>query len=319
MSKPLKLILWGLLLLLIGVFSGCGEQKPAQIKLGMLPIADNLPFWVAEQKGYFQAEGIEVELIAFPSALVRDSAFTAKQIDAAIGDLLAVATMNNSGIKVKAVAIGQGIKPGENRFAILSAPKSEIRVAGELQNVPIAMSLNTVNEYITDQLLVDQGLTSKEIKKVAIPKLPVRLEALMGGTVQAATLPDPMATLAEINGAHLIIDNTKKTIAQTVVIARQETLDTNLVGLQKLLKAYTKAVADIQADSGQFSQLLAEKAKIPEKVMQDQTYLQRLSFSATQLPVAEDIEAVGQWMIDHKLLENKPSYEEMVDRRVIEE
>jgi NitT/TauT family transport system substrate-binding protein len=104
------------------VLGGCGGSEPAKIRLGMLPIADNLPFWVAEQKGYFKDAGLNVELIDFPSALERDSAFVARQIDVGVGDLLAVAVMNNSGTGVKAVAIAQGIKPGENRFAVLSHP-----------------------------------------------------------------------------------------------------------------------------------------------------------------------------------------------------
>ena len=316
-----KSVKWFSLVLILSLFTilvGCSDKQPAKLKLGMLPIADNLPFWVAEQKGYFKAEGLEVELIDFPSALERDSAFGAGQIDGAIGDLLAVAAMNNAGTKVKAVAVGQGIEPGENRFAVLAAPNSGITSAEQLKNQPIAMSLNSIIEYITDQLLLSLGLKAEYIKKTAIPKLPVRMEALMKGTVKAATLPDPMATLAEMGGAHLIADNTKETVAPTVVIVRQETLDGNLEGMQKLMKVYAKAVSDIQEDPGQYNDILVQKAKVPQELLADNTQKLKFHYSQPELPATEDIDKVVQWMLDHDLLKDKLSYEQMVDGRVLE-
>nr|WP_315990588.1 MetQ/NlpA family ABC transporter substrate-binding protein [Desulforamulus aquiferis] len=294
---------------------GCGQES-TKLKVGMLPIADNLPFWVAEQKGYFKEEGIEVELIAFPSALERDSAFTAKQIDAGIGDLIAVATMNNAGTKVKSVAVAQGISPGENRFAILAAPNSDIKSVEQLKNVPIAMSLNTINEYITDRMLTEKGLSQEDIKKIAVPKLPVRFDALMGGTVMAATLPDPMATLAEIGGAHLIADNSKNTLAQTVVIVRQETLDKNDIDIEKLMKAYSRAVSDIQRNPDQFNDILMEEAKIPKNLLSSGNQL-RFIYSAPELPKEEDVDAVIEWMLEHDLLKNKLTYGDMVYGKVL--
>lgn len=313
-SKKLSLLV--LLAVTLIISAGCGRET-ANMKLGMMPIADNLPFWVAEQQGYFKDEGIEVEFIAFPSALERDSAFAAGQIDAAIGDMLAVASMNNSGTKVKSVAVAQGVNPGENRFAILSAPNSKITSAEQLKNIPIAMSLNSINEYITDRMLTAQGLKPEEIKKTAIPKLPVRFEALMGGTVQAATLPDPMATLAEMGGAHVIADNSRETLAITVVIVRQETLDTNLENVRKLMNAYKRAVADIQSDPGQFNAILMGKASIPKDVMNNRESRLKFYYSMPEIPKPEDVTPVIDWMSGHKLLEDKITYEDLVDGRVL--
>lgn len=300
------------------MLTGCGSNEPVKLTLGMLPIADNLPFWVAEQKGYFKEEGLNIELVDFPSALERDSAFVAKQIDAGVGDMLAVATMNNSGTKVKAVAVAQGVKPGENRFAVLSAPNSGITAPEQLKNQPIAMSLNTVNEYITDQLLTDKGLAGEEIKKTAIPKLPLRMEALMNGTVKAATLPDPLATLAEIKGAHLIVDNTENTVAQTVVIVRQETLDKNMAAMKKLMKAYSRAVSDILSEPGGYNEILIQKARVPKELLTGKESRLKFNYSQPVLPPAEETEKVVRWMTGHKLLKNSLSHEDLVDGRLLE-
>ena len=316
-----------ILTLLLFILNGCGGNKqpaeqPAEqalptLKVGMMPITDNLPFWLAEENGYFAAEGIEVELIGFPSALERDSAFTAGQIDAGIGDMLAVAAMNNAGTEVRAVAVGQGATPGENRFAILSAPDSGITSPQELKNVPIAMSLNTINEYLTDRLLQAQGLQSGEIAKNSIPKLPLRLEALLNGSVKAATLPDPFATLAEIKGANLVADNTENSVAQTVIIVRKATLDQNLAGMQKLMRAYARAVEDLQTDPLQYEKLIVEKARVPGEVLASSVRPLTLHFSAPVLPDEAGVNEVIQWMKNHQLLDKDLGYEELVDDRVL--
>lgn len=310
-----SLLVAGLLL----VLGGCGGDKPAPVKLGMMPITDNLPFWVAQEKGYFKDEGLEVELISFPSALERDSAFSAGRIDAAIGDMLAVAAMNNAGTEVRAVSVGQGAAPGENRFAILSAPGSGITAPKQLKNVPIALSLNTINEYITDRLLMAEGLKPEEIKTNSMPKLPIRLEALLNGQVQAATLPDPFATLAEIKGANLVVDNAKNTVAQTVVIVRKETLDRNLESIQKLMRAYARAVEDLQTDPLQYDKILAENARVPKDVLTGGEHKLRLHFSPPQLPDKEGVAVTIEWMKDHNLLQKDLGYGDLVDGRVLEQ
>ncbi|MCL6446760.1 MAG: ABC transporter substrate-binding protein [Armatimonadetes bacterium] len=325
-----RLIVAGLVVAALAVLAaGCGQKAgqpgtPGQpraeqfrIKLGMLPIIDNLPFWVAQEKGYFQAEGLDVELIPFPSAVERDSAFTARKIDGAVGDLLAVAALNDAGVPLKAVSIAMGAKPGESRFAVLSAPDSNIRRPEQLKNVEIAMSLNSIIEYTTDRLLQHQGLKPDEIKKVSIPKMPVRLESLLQGKVKAATLPDPLATLAAIKGAHIVADTLNDNVAQTVVIIQQEMLDQNLPAVKKLMKAYGRAVADIQADPAGFNRLLAEQAKVPEEVLASKEHRLPVNFSAPQLPARKDVQDVLDWMKERNLLKKPLKYEDLVDERVI--
>ncbi|MEW6425019.1 MAG: MetQ/NlpA family ABC transporter substrate-binding protein [Bacillota bacterium] len=312
-----------IILALAALTAACGQKQPVsrveatKIRLGMLPIIDNLPFWVAQEKGYFQAAGLDVELIPFSSAVERDSAFTARKIDGAIGDLLAVAALNDTGIPLRAVSVGMGAKPGESRFAVLSAPGSPIRTPEQLKNVEIAVSLNSIIEYTTDRLLQHQGLKPGEIKKISVPKMPVRLEGLLNGRVQAATLPDPLATLAVIKGAHIVADTLNDNVAQTVIIVHQELLDKNLPAVKSLMNAYARAVADIQANPGGFNNILAENANVPAEVLASKEHRLPVNFSAPQLPARKDVLDVLAWMKERNLLKKQLKYEDLVDERVL--
>lgn len=296
--------------------SGSGQVK---IRLGMLPIIDNLPFWVAQEKGYFRDAGLDVELIPFSSAVERDSALTAGKIDGGVGDLLAVASLRNAGTPVKAVSLAMGARPGESRFAVLSSPDSGIRTAEQLKNVEIAVSLNSVIEYTTDKLLQHQGLKAEEIKKVSIPKVPLRLEALLTGKVKAATLPDPLATLAVIRGARIIADTMNDNVAQTVIMINEDLLTRNLPAVQKLLGAYARAVEDVRANPAAFAGTLAQKANVPEEVLASKEHPLPVNFSAPQLPSRQNVQEVVDWLKARNLIEKPLQYEDMVDGRAIGE
>ena len=311
-----------MVLFTVAALAGCGPKPapsaaPATLTLGMLPIIDNLPFWVAQEKGYFAAEGLQVQMISFPSAVERDSAFTAGRIDAAVGDLVAVAQLNEAGTPVRAVALVMGVKPGESRFAVLSAPQSAIREPAQLKNVPIAISPNSVIAYVTDRLLEDRGLTKNEIRTASIPNMPIRLQALLNGTVAAATLPDPLATLAQIQGAHVVADTANDNVAQTVLMVRRNTIDRNLPMLQKLMSAYTRAVGDIQADPGAFNGLLVNQARVPAAVLNSASHPLPVHFSPPRLPPQTDVAAVVQWLQANGQLARPLTYDDLVDSRVL--
>ncbi|MEW6447091.1 MAG: MetQ/NlpA family ABC transporter substrate-binding protein [Bacillota bacterium] len=297
--------------------TGCGKQSRDAVTIGVLPIIDNLPFWVAEEKGYLKEAGLTVKFVSFPSAVERDSAFTAGQIDLAVGDLIAVAQMRHGGTKVKAMAVCQGVKPEEGRFAILAAPGSGITGAKQLKNVPVACSLKTINEYVLDRLLGRAGLAPEEIKKVAMPKIPLRMQALLSGKVKAAVLPDPFAALAEAKGARLIIDDTKENISQTVIIVREDTVAESLDGLKRLMAAYNRAVNDIRRNPGGWSTLLKEKARVPEEVLPGGPHGMQVVFSPAALPDPADVKAVTAWLMEKGILREAMDYKDLVDERVL--
>ncbi|MBU4533009.1 MAG: MetQ/NlpA family ABC transporter substrate-binding protein [Eubacteriales bacterium] len=312
-------------LLLLGL-AGCGGSTPAgdvtpqsqPLKLGMLPITDNLPFWVAQDKGYFEDEGLTVELIDFPSALERDSALTAKAIDGALGDIIAVAQLNDGGTPLTIVSIGQGVTAEEGRFAILAAPGSGITSVEQLKGVEIATSANSIMEYLIDTVLSDAGFPNEEIAKILIPKIPVRVDALLSGTVQAAILPDPLAALAELKGARVVLDDTATdNLSQTVIYFRNEALERKANEVGGLMRAYTRAVEDIMADPTAFNEILAEKARVPHDVLQSDAHGMEIIFSAPMVPTEDMVDRVLTWMNGKGLLNKPVSYSDLVDGQVL--
>jgi len=313
-----KIVLISIALVLFLGLTGCAGKenakteaiKPAKITIGIMPIEDTLPFFIAEEKRYFEDNNLDVELITFDSAHERDAAFQAGRIDAFIGDPVVAASLEDTGMDASIASIVLGAKPDEGRFAILASPKSSINNIEDLKEKEIAVSYNSIIEYFVDELLMSKGFKNSEIEKIEIPKIPIRLDMLLSGQVEAAALPDPLASLAELKGAKLIIDDTQEeNLTQTVLIFNQKYLENNTENVCELLKAISRAVDDINAEPNSFKDLLVQKARLPEPIKDSYEVNQ---FPKPQLPKERDINRVLEWMRHKGLLENEISYEDLV-------
>lgn len=288
-----------------------GSSAAAQsLKIGLLQIEDSVPFYVAEQQDYFTQEQIEVELIPFLSALERDSALIAGAIDGAISDPIGALLLDKGEGMLKITSLGLGKTPGEGLFAILAAPGSDIRTVDELKGVEIAVSNATIIEYVTDRLLEQQGFSPDEIRKVEVKKMPIRMQMLLSGSVKAATLPEPLSSIAVGKGATVLVSDgdTAESLSQTVIIMRSAVLADRKKEVASLFRAYARAVEAINADPGKYRSLVAEKGRIPP-------------FLAEQYPIAtypapepfsrELYEPAAAWLAAKGLI-GRIDYEDMV-------
>lgn len=297
-----------------GAAGGCG--RPAEqraITLGLIPIEDTLPFWVAERQGYFREEGVAVNLMTFASAAERDAALTAGEVDGAVADLVAVALLHAGGTRVGVVSLTLGADGREGRIAILSPPGTALAV-DDLRGREIALSPNSLIEFTVTRLLQRRGFRPEEIRTMAVAKIPVRFELLMAGKVTAAALPDPFAALAQKRGAHLVVDDTAENISQAVVIFRRAVLEERAKDVEKVMRAYARAVADINADPARFADLLTEKAGVPKEVLD---WYRSLHFPGLVLPTRAQVEDALNWLGEKGLLAQPLRYEDLIDGRFV--
>jgi NitT/TauT family transport system substrate-binding protein len=95
--KEIGILVMAVVLIAAGVL-GCLEQQEDSggegaaivMKVGAMPDEATLPYYVAEREGIFAAHGLNVTVVPFMSALERDSAFIAGEIDAGQNDPVGV-------------------------------------------------------------------------------------------------------------------------------------------------------------------------------------------------------------------------------------
>lgn len=311
-----KLILGLLLVTAVTAVSGCG-QKPAEpvamekLKIGILPTEDSMPMLVGQKNGYFAAENVELELVKFQSTVELSSAMQSGALDGMMNDMVVASMIKDSGQALKVTSITLGATPQEGRFGIAVSPQSGIKTMADLKGKQVGISFNSIIEYVTDGLLAENGMLPTDIEKVAVPKLPVRLELLMSSKIDAAVLPDPLLKFAEFQGATIIAADTQAILSQSVLIFDQKTLDGKRDALQAFYRAYAKSVDDLNNHPTDYQQLLIDNVNIPAPLAKD---YQMQHYPQPQVPNEADVDKLLEWMRQKELLKNPLSYQDLVEK-----
>ncbi len=302
-----------ILILAILLISGCAAKttEAAPLKVAVLPVLDSLPLYVAEKQGYFAEAGITVQLLPVGSAPERDQLMQSGQIDGMLNELVTTLYYNREGSQVKIVRFARTATAEYPVFRILAAKDSGISSVEDLKGVEIGISQGTVIEYMTDRVLQNAGLKADEIKKIAVPKIADRTALLESGELKAAVMPDPLASLLMQKGAVLVIDDTTLPEVSTSVYAfSNAALSTRPADVKAFLKAVEKAVADINADSSKFNDLMVELKLVPEAAIGKYKVP---TFPTASVPSEAQFNDALQWALDGGLIKAEQPYADNVD------
>jgi NitT/TauT family transport system substrate-binding protein len=286
----------------------CTPTPSIPLRFGILPDADSLPFMVAEAEGLFAREGVAVELVPFVNAQERDAAIQAGRVDGAIADILAAAFLVAGGFDMRVTSVSDG------RYGIAAAPGSGITSAAQLRGRRVGMSTNTIIQYSVDAILGAAGVPMDAYTAVAIPKIPVRMEMLLAGQVDAAGLPEPLLTAALQRGATLVGTTDEFRIDAAVMLFSKAILDTRLNEVKKLYKAYAGATIRIDANPDSYRSFLVEKAAFPIEVRDAYRFV---VYRKPTLPDPSQIETALAWLDSRNLLSKKLSAGDIVDGRAV--
>ncbi|KXG77872.1 ABC transporter substrate-binding protein [Thermotalea metallivorans] len=315
MKKTICIMCMMVLLFFLGACSYSKEAMKGNnvyqesITIGILPDVDSIPFIIAQEKGYFQEEGLRVTLEQFKSAVDRDSALQSGSLDGAVSDILAAAFAKDNGFPMVITSMTNG------SYKLLVNQNENIDDIQGLSGRDVAISKNTVIEYVTDKIMMEGGLTPDDIHKVIVPKIPIRLEMLQKGKVVAATLPEPLATVAIKEGAKLLNSSDHLDINPGVFIFTAKAVEEKSGAIQAMYRAYNKAVEFLAKESPEnYMDMLIEKGGFPETVKGAITLPQ---YTKAAVPSEEEVHDVIAWLYKRQLIKNSYDYEELVNDQFV--
>lgn len=291
-------LLMGLGILLI---SSCGSGSSSRkanevmnLRMGIMPSVDHLPFAWAQKQGIYDSLGLKLEIERFYSPMERDVALQVGQLDASISDYTSVMIQHAKGLPLRLGMQCQGA------FAFITAADTPCERVEDLRGKEIALSSNTVIEYATDRLLALSGVSPEEVTKVEVQKIPLRLEMLLSGQIDAAILPEPFAQIALEAGLKTIpgvlAAGSPESQITGVAIA-EKALQDKQEAIALLLKGYQIAVERIQMLSPtEWKQFVAQ-----ELGAQDLS-LSREGYSREITPNAATLQEVAAWLKAKQLI-----------------
>lgn len=298
------------ILALSTLLTGCGidernnEKQLQGLAVGIMPDIDSVPIIIAEEKGYFAEEGLKVDIQKFKSAMDRDAALQSGNLDGAISDLLAVAFAKSGGFDVKVTAFTDG------NYRLIAGRDVAASKPQDLAGNEVAVSKNTIIEYVTDAITTKENMPDGSINKVVIPQIPTRLEMLQNGKLAAATLPEPMGSIAIANGCKLITDSETLGINPGVMMFTAKSVDEKKAELQAFYRAYNKAVKYLnEHPQDEYMDLIIEKSGFPAVA---KTALTLPKYREAALPAEKDVTECMSWMKQKELIKVDYSYAELV-------
>ena len=313
MKKFFSWMFLALCICIMGVMSGCGGQQEKQAEpqpkqklvIGLMPDVDSIPFVIAAEKGYFKDEGIEVELQPYKSAMDRDSALQSGNLDGVVSDVLAAAFAKSGGFDVKITSFTDG------SYSFVAGKDETASDIGGFAGKKVAVSKNTIIEYVTDRMLGKAGIPEDSIEKVVIPQIPTRLEMLQNGKLPAATLPEPMASIAVSNGCRMIASSDELGINPGILLFTEKAIKEKGEGIKAMYRAYDRAAKYLnEAERKEYIDVVVDKGGLPPAAKEA---LPLPKYHEATLPKKSDIEECIAWMNQKGLIKETYSYEDLVE------
>lgn len=293
------------------VIAGCGlsttsemPKEDMSLKIGLMPDVDSIPFIIAQEKGFFKEEGVSVELENFKSAMDRDSALQSGNLDGCVSDMLALGFAKAGGFDVKMTSATNG------NYCLIAGTNNTAKSLKDMKGQDIAVSKNTIIEFILDQMLAENNMSENDINKTVIPQIPTRLEMLQNGKLAAAVLPEPMGSIAVKNGSRLIDSSEQMNINPGIMVFTNDSLKNKTKAVEAMYRAYNKAVDYINnTPKDQFIDVAVEKAGLPPEA---KTALVLPKYKKAILPTRKDWYKSISWLNEKGLIHENYKYEDMV-------
>ncbi|MGE3797153.1 MAG: ABC transporter substrate-binding protein [Thermomicrobiales bacterium] len=236
--------------------SGTPEALPeppedlTSVKMGYVPVSIFAPVMIAQDKGYFAEEGLDVELVPFPGGSDPVVLTATGELDLAIGG--AGPAFWNAVAQDLPITV---IAPGHQEGIPVATPlmiSRDVCLSGEITSVAdLAGKTVTVNapgatEFWLDAALSTGGLTIDDVTVEALA-FPDAIAALEAGAIDAAMIGEPLATRAEQDGiaVRLATDFPIEGVQPTLIFANNSWLEENPELAEGFATGYMRAVVDL--------------------------------------------------------------------------
>jgi len=181
---------------------------PILLKVAVAPFLSYAPFYIAEAEGYFDEQGLDVEIVRVTRSSDAIASLVQGQLDVAgfpVSSALINAIVRDSSIKI--VASKERLVEQTCVYSgIIARSGSGISDASEinpeiLRTLKFDITPTGVSGFVLDTLLQRYGLSLDEITLADTPNAAATLDGMLQGTVDVAAMTEPWITRARSTGA----------------------------------------------------------------------------------------------------------------------
>lgn len=211
------------------------SSAPVKMRVGAIGLGGEVGMFLAQERGYFQEAGLEVEFVPFRSAAEALPALASGEL-ALSGGAPDPSVFNAARreVGVRLISSLSIVKPGDAGAALVirqdHLDSGRYRELSDLKGMNIAIHiLGTTPQLYMERILARGGLTVDDVQ-FSIVQIPDQIGALANKAVDAAWAIDPFVTLSEGQGlgkrvmtvADVFLDAVSMIILLSPVFERQQ-------------------------------------------------------------------------------------------------
>lgn len=237
------------------------------------PLVPNSVMDLALEKGYFKAEGVDVELVRVeqtPSALQALAAGEGEMANVGVDGLLLLVAQGATDLKAVT-------SPNKSLPYVIVA-KDDIKTVADLAGRRFGVGrVGSLDHSLSTKVLTGEGLDINTVEVLAIGQPNVRAQALVAGQIDATTMSIGVwLSIPDKTGYHILIDQAPYYAAVPVInkvnAVTQKVLDERSDEVQGVIRALIKISREFAADPNAWA-----AAMVPYAPNTDEAGLQSLA------------------------------------------
>lgn len=243
------------------------------IKVGVLPVADFAPVYIAQDKGYFADEGLQVQTQVMQNAAAIAPSVINGQLQFGTGAVTPFIAAAQKGLPLRAVAnmADTAATPATDPSAILVAGGSSLKRPRDLVNHKVAVNgLGAITHVAAAEAIAKDGGDPTSVTFVAMP-FPDMIPALKQGRIDAASVVEPFLTLGTAQDATAISHPYTTAFApgrtMAVMFSAQPFLDKNPDVAHRFVRALNRASEVAATDPEAVRQVLVTHGRMKPEIV----------------------------------------------------
>jgi NitT/TauT family transport system substrate-binding protein len=279
--------------------------QPVKLRVSTIPIIDTAPLQVGIAKGFFAAEGLEVDTTPTTGGAAGLPALAAGQVQITFSNIISIVLGAKQGLGFEVIAAGSGTGDKTPDLAALVARKgSTIKTGKDLEGKRVAV--NTRNNIIwlyARAWIQATGGNPDAVTYLEVP-FPQMIDAVKGDRVDAAFVVEPFMSSGLQSDAVTVIGWPYNTVQKRIPVgqyaATREFIAQNPQVIEKWVRAYNKSVDWCNANAGgeEWLKIVSGYTRLPPELLKT---LSLPPYDKTVDTAAVDL--VVEQMRKHKLIE----------------
>ncbi|MCQ1987366.1 ABC transporter substrate-binding protein [Arthrobacter sp. zg-Y844] len=289
-----------------------GGGDLTQVTVGVIPIVDVAPIYLGVQEGFFEAEGLELELQPAQGGAAIVPAVMSGSMDFGFSNISSMLVAKSKGLDVQVVTAGAAStgEDGADFGGILVNPDAGIETAADLAGKKVAVNtLNNINDTTVRAAVRKAGgdPSGIEFVELAFPDMQAALER---GQVDAIQVVEPFLTGGQNAGSVPIASNyvdTAEDLAVGAYFTTSAKAEDDAETVEKFTAAMNKSLEYAEENPDAVREVLLTYTKIDAETANALT----LPSFTTEINRA-GVETLAELSLSDGLISEEPKLDELL-------